>query len=192
MFAFIAALISLIAAVGLAADFDPDSPFLYPVTGEGTTPTPTTPIEVDAPLDPGSLPTEVIVYDPLGDGTESDDEAALAVDGDNTTVWRTEAYSMPIREFKDGVGLVFDVDGTPTTMSIRGSAETTYLIGWSDAVEPDPADWEHIARGTLLTSEVRIQLPLRGGGVWLLWLIDIPERVDGSFQAVISEVTFGS
>jgi hypothetical protein len=99
---------------------------------------------------------------------------------------------MPIREFKDGVGLVFDVDGTPATMSIRGSAQTTYLIGWSDAIEPDPADWEHIARGTLLSSEVRIQLPLRGGGVWLLWLIDIPERPDGSFQAVISEVTFGS
>jgi hypothetical protein len=192
VFAFIAVLISLIAAVGLAADFDPDSPFLYPVTGEGTTPTPTTPIEVDDPQVSGSLPTEVTVYDPLGDGTESDDEAALAVDGDTSTVWRTEAYSMPIREFKDGVGLVFDVDGTPATMSIRGSAQTTYLIGWSDAIEPDPAEWEHIARGTLLNSEVRIQLPLRGGGVWLLWLIDIPERPDGSFQAVISEVTFGS
>lgn len=192
LFGFIAVLISLIAAVGLAADFDPDSPFLYPVTGDGRSPTPTTPIEVDDPQDSGTLVTEVTVYDPLGDGTESDDEVARVVDGDPTSIWRTEAYSMPIREFKDGVGLVFDVAGTPTTMSIRGSAETTYLVGWSDVIPEDPQNWEHIARGTLLNSEVRIQLPLRGGGVWLLWLIDIPERSDGSYQAVINEVTFGS
>ncbi len=191
-FAFIAVLISLIAAVGLAADFDPDSPFLYPVTGDGRTPTQTTPIAVDAPVDTGALASEVIVYDPLGDGTESDDEALRAADGDPSTVWRTEAYSLPIREIKDGVGLVFDVKGTPATMAVRGSPGTTYLIGWSDAIQPDPGAWEHIARGTLLNSEVRVQLPLRGGGMWLLWLIDIPQRSDGSYQAVINEVTFGA
>ncbi len=192
LFGFIAVLISLIAAVGLAADFDPDSPFLYPVTGEAGSPTPTTPIEVDDPPDTGSLQTDVMVYDPLGDGTESDDEVERVVDGDASTVWGTEAYSMPIREFKDGVGLVFDVAGTPTTMTVRGSEGTTYLIGWSETLPEDPLNWEHIARGTLLNAEVRIQLPLRGGGLWLLWLIDIPARADGSFQASINEVTFGS
>jgi hypothetical protein len=99
---------------------------------------------------------------------------------------------MPIREFKDGVGLVFDVDGTPSTMFIRGLSETTYLIGWSDSIPDSPDGWEHILRGTLQTSEVRAHLPVRGGGVWRLWFIDLPERPDETFQTIINEVRFAS
>jgi hypothetical protein len=133
-----------------------------------------------------------VVYDPLGDEIESDDEVANVIDGDPSTSWRTEAYSMPIREFKDGVGLVFDVDGTPSTMFIRGLSETTYLIGWSDSIPDSPDGWEHILRGTLQTSEVRAHLPVRGGGVWRLWFIDLPERPDETFQTIINEVRFAS
>ena len=43
--------------------------------------------------------------DPEGDGRERDEEAALAVDGRQDTVWRTERYSS---FFKEGVGLVLD------------------------------------------------------------------------------------
>lgn len=186
----IAALISLIAAVGLAADFDPDSPFLYPVAGGPTTPTSTSPVEVDPPTDADTLDAEVAVYDPLGDGTETDEEVGNTIDGDLSTSWRTEAYSMPIREFKDGVGLTFDVDGTPGSMFIRGSAGSTYVIGWAPTLPDDPTDWEHISRGTVLAADVRVQLPVRGGGIWRMWLIDLPERPDGSFQAIINEVWF--
>ncbi len=193
MFGLIAAAISLIAAVGLAADFDPDSPFLYPVAASPASPPPTTPIDVDTPDDSGVLlVNEVVVYDPLGDETESDDEVTNVIDGDPSTSWRTEAYSMPIREFKDGVGLVFDVDGTPSAMFIRGLSETTYLIGWSESVPDSPDGWEHILRGTLQTSEVRAHLPVRGGGVWRLWFIDLPERPDETFQTIINEVRFAS
>jgi len=191
VFGLIAILISLLAAVGLAADFDPDSPFLYPVAGGPSTPTSTTPVEVEPPTDSDTLPAAVSVYDPLGDGTETDEEVENVVDGNLTTSWRTEAYSMPIREFKDGVGLVFDVDGTPGTMFVRGSANTTYMVGWAPSIPEDQSGWERIARGTLLSTDVRIQLPVRGGGLWRLWLIDLPERPDGSFQSVISEVWFG-
>jgi hypothetical protein len=153
-------------------------------------PSTTTPIAVDEPEDTDTLSAVAGVYDPLGDGTESDDEVDNVTDGSPSTSWKTEAYSLPIREIKDGVGLVFDVEGTPGTVFIRGSADTTFLLGWADAVPEDPEAWEHIARGTLLASEVQFQLPVRGGGVWRLWLIDLPERADGSYQAVINEVRF--
>lgn len=192
VFGLIAAAISLIAAVGLAADSDSDSPFLFPVGGEESVTAPTTPVEIDGLQDSGSFDTAVSVYDPLGDGAESDDQVPNVTDRNLATSWRTEAYSVQISEVKDGVGLVFDVAGTPSTMFVRGSAGTTYAIGWADSVPDDPTEWEHIARGTLQTSEVRIQIPLRGGGVWRLWLVDLPERPDGSFQAVINEVRFGS
>jgi serine/threonine protein kinase len=193
IFGLIAAAISLIAAVGLAADFDPDSPFLYPVGASPDSPTPTTPIDIDTPDDSGVLNVrKVVVYDPLGDETERDDEVSNVIDGDPSTSWRTEAYSMPIREFKDGVGLVFDVDGTPSTMFIRGLADTTYLIGWSTSIPDSPDGWEHILRGTLQTSEVRAHLPVRGAGVWRLWFIDLPEQRDETFQTIINEVRFTS
>jgi hypothetical protein len=192
VFGLIAATISLIAAVGLAADFDPDSPFLFPVGGEVSSPPSTTPVEIDRPQDSGSFTTEVFVYDPLGDGAETDDQVDNVKDGSVSTSWRTEAYSVPIADVKEGVGLVFDVAGTPVTMFVRGSGGTAYVIGWADSVPDDPSVWEHIAQGTLQTSEVRIQLPVRGGGVWRLWLVDLPQRSDGSYQAVINEVRFGS
>ncbi|MCB1246379.1 MAG: hypothetical protein KDB69_03855 [Acidimicrobiia bacterium] len=190
VFGCIAALICLLAAVGLAADFDPDSPFLYPVTGDRNPTTPSTPVVVERPGPTDAIPATARVYDPLGDGTESDDDVANVTDGDIATAWRTEAYSQPIREFKDGVGLVFDVAGTPGAVTIRGSADTTFMIGWAASEPEDPSAWEHIARGTLISADVRVTVPVRGGGLWRLWLIDLPARPDGSYQAVINEVTF--
>ncbi len=188
----IGAVLALIAAIGMAVDFDPDSPFLYPVGGETPRTISTVPITVASPKHVNSLTASVIAYDPLGDGTESDDEVHHVVDGDPSTFWRTEAYSRPIGELKEGAGLVFDVAGTPTSMFVRGSAGATFRVSWAPALPDDPVRWEHIASGTLQASEVAIQLPVRGGGVWRLWLVDLPARPDGSYQAVINEVWFGS
>ena len=65
------------------------------------------------------------MYDPFGDGTESDDRAGLVFDGNRFTAWQTEAYSQPLRQFKDGVGLVFTVDGSPSAVYVTGTAGTT-------------------------------------------------------------------
>ncbi|GMQ98462.1 MAG: hypothetical protein BMS9Abin17_0974 [Acidimicrobiia bacterium] len=192
LFGAIVIIISLLAAVGLAADFDPDSPFLYPVAGEPTSPPVTTPVVIEQAHDADDLVATVAVYDPLGDGVESDSSANNTVDGQSATSWSTEAYSRPIREFKDGVGLVFDVAGTPTAVHVTGTEGTTYLIGWSDTVPDDPSTWEHIGRGTLQQASVRLQLPVRGGGYWRLWLTNLPERSDGSFRSQISGVQFTS
>ena len=190
LFGAIVILISLLGAVGLAADFDPDSPFLYPVGGETVDPESRPPAE---PLreNPGpGLSATAAVYDPFGDGTESDEAVVLVLDSNRATVWVTETYSRPIREFKDGVGILFVVDGSPSDMFVTGSPGTTFVVGWAQAVPDDALDWEHIARGTLQASETRIQLPARLGGTWRLWLTGLPERGDGTFQSRISEVRF--
>ncbi|MEZ5175062.1 MAG: hypothetical protein R2823_02500 [Acidimicrobiia bacterium] len=189
---FIAGAIALLAAVGLAAEFDPDSPFLFPVTGEVSGATTTVPIEIEDEQPADSLDATVMAYDPLGDGVESDDEVGNATDGDTSTAWPTEAYSRPITDFKEGVGLVFDVEGTPTVVYVRGTPDTAFTVDWAPDV-PDGVDgWEHIGQGTLQRSRVQLQLPVRGGGLWRLWLIELPERSDGFFQAHIDEVRFSS
>lgn len=189
-FAAVVALISLLGAVGLAADFDPDSPFLYPVGGESVSPPVTTPVEVGEVDESDSLRATVEVYDPLGDGSESDDTVTNVLDGDRSTFWATETYSRPVREIKDGVGLVFSVDGAPTAVYILGSESTTYLVGWAPTIPDDPTSWTHVGRGTLQVAETRIQLPQRIGGVWRIWLTALPERADGTYQARITEVRF--
>jgi len=191
LFGLIVVLIVVVAAVGLASDFDPDSPVLYPVTAEPTSTTSTVPPQVvDREEEAGRIPASAAAYDPLGDGTESDDTVQNTVDGDRSTGWTTEAYSRPLRDVKDGVGLVFDLEGTPQIVSIQGSPGTAYTIGWAASIPADTTEWEHIARGTLQRAESRIQLPVRGGGLWLLWLTDLVERPDGSYQTQITDVRF--
>ena len=62
-------------------------------------------------------------------------------------------------------------------------------------VEPQPnndlAAWEFVEAGTLETGAVSLQLPERSGGVWLLWLTDLPEREPSVFFSEIAEVAFG-
>jgi len=190
LFGLIAGLITLIAAVGLAADFDPDSPFLYPVGAESVSPPVTTPVQVADVDESQALSATAVVYDPFGDGTEGDESVGLVFDGNNLTAWSTEAYSKPIREFKDGVGLVFDVDGSPSAMFVIGTPGTTYLVGWAPSTPSAATGWEHVARGTLQESDTRIQLPNRIEGLWRLWLTGLPERPDGSFLSRISQVRF--
>ena len=190
-FGIIVVLIAALAAVGLAAEFDPDSPGLYPVTAKPITPTTTVPTQVDIPIDTESrLASEVFVYDPVGDGTESNDTVGAAIDGIQSSAWQTEIYSRPLSEIKTGVGLVFDVDGTPAAIFISGTPSTVFSIGWSATIDDDPQQWERLARGTLQLASSRIQVPIRGGGYWLLWLTDLPARPDGSYQARISDVRF--
>lgn len=190
VFGVIIAAIVLIAAIGLAADFDPNSPFLYPVGGDPVASTPSTPVALPEVEDANTLATTAAVYDPFGDGTESDDAVPLVVDGNRVTAWMTEAYSQALREFKDGVGLVFTVDGSPSALFVSGTPGTTFEIGWATSVPDDATAWEHIARGTLQLAETRVQLPGRVGGAWRLWLTNLPERSDGSFQSRIGEVRF--
>ncbi len=190
VFGVIAAAICLIAAIGLAADFDPDSPFLYPVSASPGTPTSTSPVPIVEVEDAAALDAGVAVYDPLGDGTESDDAAQNVLDGRLATAWVTETYSRPIREIKDGVGLVFEVDGIPSAMYINGAPDTTYLIGWAQALPASAEEWEPIARGTLQQQGNRVQLPVRTSGLWLLWLTGLAERADGTFQSRVATVQF--
>jgi len=190
LFGVIALTICLLAAIGLAANFDPDSPFLYPVSAEPSTPTPTAPVTVVDGGDATALSASVEVYDPLGDGTESDESAQDVLDDRQATEWVTETYSRPIREIKEGVGLVFDVDGTPAALYVTGTATTTYLVGWAQNVPTSTDEWEPIARGTLTSAENRIQLPVRAGGQWLFWLTGLAERTDGTFQSRIATARF--
>ena len=122
-------------------------------------------------------------FDPQGDGTELARLAANAIDGDESTAWRTESYRRPaLGGLKDGVGLIVDLDGEHATEGIElvsGSdgwrIEVFVAGGFDGAPQGEPV--------AVLEGGERAQATLGGatGSRVLLWitetgLTDVPER----------------
>jgi hypothetical protein len=189
LFGAVVIAILAVAAMGLAVDIDPDSAFLYPAAPAETiaaAPETTIPV-VEAPVDQ-SIAATAAAFDPLGDGAENDNTAAAAIDGDRATGWDTESYPEPLASTKAGVGLILTATGPISAIEITGTPGTQYTIAWANESLPTPQDWEPVGTGTLLTGTTRHQVP-RAGGVWLLWLTNLPEQSGGGHAARISNVS---
>ena len=191
-FAAISVAIAVIAAAGLAVGTASTSPFLYPIAAPSRPAVP--PLPTSPPPEPAAptatLSARALVFDPLGDGTESDDLVGRVLDGDPETSWVTEAYSRPLEEIKPGVGLVFVVEGIPAVVEIVGSPGTRWRLGWTGRSAELPDEFEPVASGVLLPARNPIPLPRREGGRWLLWLVELPATEDGRHRAEIAEVRF--
>ncbi len=194
----------IVAAAGLALRVRPSSSrLLFPAaplpTQEAgavtTVPSPTTP-RAASPVSPATPAPEVTgtaVYDPFGDAQERDDDLPLILDGDPVTGWRTERYLDPLGAVKAGVGVTFTLDRAADTVEVLATDGTGYTVAWAGAVPGDFAGWEHAARGRAIGGRARVQLPPRDGGVWLLWLTEVPPQEGGEFfYAHVYEVRFRS
>jgi len=182
--------IVVIAGIGLAIDVDETSPFFFPATGdaETTTTTAAAPTVTDQTGDFGMVAFPR-VFDPLGDGVENDEQLRGLIDGDAASTWFTEAYSEPLQQIKPGVGIAFAVEGDPTRVQLLGTPGTRFRLGWADETT-ELAGFEDVGSGTLLEAPTEMRLPPRRGGVWLLWLVELPQGEDGSFQSELTTVRF--
>ena len=195
-----------LAAIGLiwlgtVIDPQPSSPVLAPAIPSPITirPTPTSPTAVTsttAPLPDEPTPEPVIVesvsaFDPLGDGEEHSGSVGRLIDGDTDNSWRTERYFDPLPLLKDGVGLAFEVSGSPAYMELIGLSEgTVFRIMWAGSLLAINDDrWDTVAEERAQSANMRIPLPDRPDGVWLLWLIDLPKE-DDVYLTRLSEVQF--
>lgn len=135
----------------------------------------------------------VLDFDPLGDGQEHPGRLALLTDGDPTTEWRTERYFDPLPLLKEGVGLAFEVSGSPALLELTGLSEgTAFRLMWAESLlGVDDTGWEVIAEQEAGPATVRLPLPELGSGVWLLWLTDLPPEGTG-YRTRLAEVSFHS
>ena len=134
----------------------------------------------------------VRTLDPFGEGGENDTLLENLTDGNSSTEWRTETYLDPLGELKPGVGIRFGVRGSPNRLEIvRMSEGTVFEIYWT-ANDTDSLDetWQRVAEASASPGETPIELPSRTDGVWLIWLVDLPDLGDGTYRAAISEVRF--
>ncbi len=122
--------------------------------------------------------TAAEAFDPLGNppGEENNAAAALAVDGDPATAWRTEKYKDPDRMGKPGVGLlvrlerVVALDRVTVTSSSKGWAADLYVV--EGPTGPDLDSWGPAVASArdLAPGPARFQLDGRQGSAVLVWV----------------------
>ncbi|MFW2380536.1 MAG: serine/threonine-protein kinase [Acidimicrobiales bacterium] len=83
--------------------------------------------------------------DPLGDNTENDDLAGAAIDGDDTTAWKTETYRKPgFSGVKPGVGYLVSLQDPSVLTRMEITSPTR---GWNadvyvgESAQPGPDGW---------------------------------------------------
>ena len=136
---------------------------------------------------------QVLDFDPLGDGEEHPGRLTLLTDGDPDTEWRTERYFDPLPLLKGGVGLAFEVSGSPALLELTGLSEgTAFRLMWAESLlGVDDPGWAVIAEQQAGAATLRLPLPELRSGVWLLWLTDLPPDGTG-YRTRLAEVSFSS
>ena len=195
-----------VAAIGLVwwgslLDVSPTSRVLAPaIPGPTVTrPLPTTTTTTAAPSatqavrDPPE-PVDVLsvaAFDPLGDGQENSARVDRLIDGNPDTTWRTERYFDPLPLLKGGVGLAFEVSGSPSSVELLDlSVGTAFRIMWAESLLGiEDGGWDVAAEELAGATTLRVPLPDRRDGVWLLWLTDLPPE-DDVYLTHIGEVQF--
>ena len=130
-------------------------------------------------------------FDPFGGGGENDAELPNLTDDNLSTSWSTEPYEQPLSEVKQGVGVAFTIVGTPSRVQLLGfTVGTRFEVFWSDTFFAQLEEWSRVAGGQAPPGATFVDLPPRADGFWLLWLTELPQRSEGSFQSSISEVRF--
>jgi len=154
-------------------------------------------ITVPPPLDASFVSIQTLrSYDPLGDGTENDEQLGFLGDDDPSTGWTTACYESRYLGAKNGVGIIIELDRSPygrMTISLDNAPWQLQVFladevplsldGWG---APVGSDFSTIARSTTAT--------LDGGGRFaLLWLREVGRSdqcpTSAPFQGRISSVT---
>jgi len=131
-------------------------------------------------------------FDPFGEGGENDSEIPNLTDGDPATTWRSERYRDPLSLQKPGVGIQFEVEGTPSALELVGfSPGTEFELMWAPSPSPGLEDWDRVISASAPPGAASFTLPTRTDGSWLLWMTDLPAQADGTYFVELAEVRFG-
>ena len=150
-----------------------------------TTAPPTTP-QAPPRTEPVEAPvavTGVGAFDPEGDQSENDSEAALATDGKLATAWKSERYR---RSFaKTGVGLVLDAGRPVRANRVVVATETP---GYTAEVRVGPSPegpFVAVSKEQATKARTTFALRPRSGRYLMLWITSMPD--DGA--AAVNEIT---
>lgn len=140
-------------------------------------------------------PTEVkiagaIGFDPLGDGEERNELAALAIDGSATTDWHTETYGGPdFGRLKEGVGLLLDLGKeTRLTQAVIDFGESGGTVELRTGTSPEPDSLKTFLTRKDVTGKVTFDLNGSSATRYLLvWFTELPPHGQG-YRTMIRDV----
>lgn len=162
-----------------------------PTTRPGSSTTVTTLVTTTLGGEEAVAVGEASILDPFGEGGENDQLAPNLLDGDGSTVWRTERYQDPMPLLKPGVGVAIAVTGTPETVQLVGLSQgTTFEVYWSPELAGEPGEWDRVAGAVASAASTFLDLPPRESGYWLVWLTDLPADPEGGYLATLGELRF--
>lgn len=194
LIAAVGLVVAAVALVGIGFVLSGGSAPVVPVpsTGAETASTVTSLVTTTVSPLPGAITVgEANTFDPFGEGGENDQLLGALLDDDEDTEWVTERYNDPLAMLKPGVGVTVHVTGEPARLQLVGLTEATVFdVLWSNQLVDDVGLWERVISATSSPATTDLGLPPRDDGFWLIWLIDLPARGDGSYQSAIAELRF--
>jgi serine/threonine-protein kinase len=107
---------------------------------------------------------------PPGDGTEHDDEAALATDRNPATFWKTETYNT---FFKDGVGLVLDAGARRQVKHLTIHTDTPGFTAEIRAGASPTGPWTTVAPGKTVAGTTTFTLSGADARYYMVWITDL-------------------
>ncbi|MHB8842074.1 MAG: protein kinase domain-containing protein [Candidatus Aquicultor sp.] len=133
------------------------------------------------------IPTDVVDYDPNGNGDENPDKVGNTIDGDPDTAWSTETYKSSIfGEHKGGVGVYMDygkaVEAQELVITSSGN--------WSGAIKGsnDVLEWSTLRQIKNAPKETSFKTTGGPYRYYLIWITKLPARGPGKCRAKIYEV----
>ncbi|MGZ5390130.1 MAG: discoidin domain-containing protein, partial [Aeromicrobium sp.] len=169
------------------------------LVGRSTNVTPESPVDKATPL--RLLPiANADDFDPQGtDNAENPEDAALTIDGNPQTGWRTSSYFGDERlgGLKEGVGIVVDLGGPREVDSVRvrlsGAPTSFELYATAAGVNNAPQTLKSLSRIAVVSSaaaDSTVALP--SGTIArrvVVWLTKLPEVSTGTFRGEIREIS---
>ena len=137
-------------------------------------------------------PQSAAVYNPDGSGDNAS-RAKNTVDGDATTVWRTEKYKQQLPAMKSGVGILVTFKDAITLSQVKitgNSPGTKVEIRSADKKNPDLADTKVVGGGDLTGTDTTIALQQPAQGKYfIVWITQLGQS-DGQYFTEFGELTF--
>jgi eukaryotic-like serine/threonine-protein kinase len=125
-------------------------------------------------------------YDPQGDGTEHNELAALATDGNSAMSWTTERYnSQAFGGLKSGVGLMLDAGSAVKLASVTVSSPAGGFQAQIEAGSSPTGSFSIDSSSQTVSSTTTFTLAGQTAQYYVVWITELPP----GGRAEISEVT---
>ena len=130
-------------------------------------------------LDDGALGIVVPMVDTAQDAKRAADACRLPPVGTRSWGWGRAARYGP--DYPDHAN---------AEIFLAVQIESITAVENAEAILATPEEWETVLSGTSEGGPVRLQLPPRRDGHWLLWFSSLPLQGDGAYWVTIGEITF--